>query len=577
MALKDFLKDLGKQGVNQTMMNPTTNYNKTNNQVSVSKTIPASSLNTQIKPVPNFGSSPVPKNVMATVPVFNANKDVQEIKKQPSLSDSVRERLATQMAGGSNIDLSQQRADLKLEEKRKRSVDLENAILQKQQQIQKQIEETEKNRSGMLTSGLNGELNQLSRESSRELADLSIAYKIANDDYQGAEATLKAYEQDLKDSRDYELNVLKMSMDYLQDDLTESEKMQIEQQFRLDEIDYENKIKNLGTGFSAQKATGLADSIQNGIIGLDKISNDDLPAVLNELNTRGYIDPTVSNAVLSSKEQLLTIDGLLKDGTGLAVGAGAKRLLGGALGFFGGADQTQKAKTDIDNIISNIALTVLPALKGPASDKDIQFIKEASSKLAVSQDPADFNRNLKELRGKVSNALVNSIAVPRDEKRTILKEQFIIEDPTATPEQINEMVSRRLQSVPGYQQSFSSAGNASASTMAQAIKKVESGGDYYASGASGEFGAYQFMPATWKQWAGEYLGDPNAQPTPQNQDFVAQSKISSLISQGKTPEQIALIWNGGTPVRKAGVNKYGVKYDSGAYADKVINTLRTIA
>lgn len=117
----------------------------------------------------------------------------------------------------------------------------------------------------------------------------------------------------------------------------------------------------------------------------------------------------------------------------------------------------------------------------------------------------------------------------------------------------------------------STTGNAKA--IAAAIKKVESGGNYNARGGSGEFGAYQFMPDTWRGWAKTYLGNSNAPMTPQNQDVVAEAHISSLLAQGKTPEQIALIWNGGQPVRKAGVNKFGVRYDSGAYADKVLRAM----
>ena len=54
--------------------------------------------------------------------------------------------------------------------------------------------------------------------------------------------------------------------------------------------------------------------------------------------------------------------------------------------------------------------------------------------------------------------------------------------------------------------------------LAAAIKQVESGGNYDAKGASGESGAYQFMPATWKSWAEKHLGDPNAPLTPANQN-----------------------------------------------------------
>jgi len=112
-----------------------------------------------------------------------------------------------------------------------------------------------------------------------------------------------------------------------------------------------------------------------------------------------------------------------------------------------------------------------------------------------------------------------------------------------------------------------------ASSIASAIKKVESSGNYQARGGSGEFGAYQFMPNTWREWAGKYAGNPNLKPTPENQDFIANAKISELIKKGHTPQQIALIWNGGEPKIKKGVNKYGVAYDSGAYANKVLKEL----
>jgi len=106
--------------------------------------------------------------------------------------------------------------------------------------------------------------------------------------------------------------------------------------------------------------------------------------------------------------------------------------------------------------------------------------------------------------------------------------------------------------------------------IALAIRAVESGGNYKAKGASGESGAYQFMPSTWKGWAKTYLGDSNAPMTKENQNKVAVMKIDDYLNQGYTPRQVALAWNGGTPVEKKGVNKYGVKYDSGAYANKVL-------
>ncbi len=126
---------------------------------------------------------------------------------------------------------------------------------------------------------------------------------------------------------------------------------------------------------------------------------------------------------------------------------------------------------------------------------------------------------------------------------------------------------------PDFSQPLSMGEKGSAKEIAKAIKQVESGGNYNARGESTEGGAYQFMPASWKEWAGKFLGNPNAPQTPKNQDAVAEARIGELLAKGHSPKEIALIWNGGQPVAKKGTNKFGVKYDSGAYANKVLKAL----
>lgn len=114
--------------------------------------------------------------------------------------------------------------------------------------------------------------------------------------------------------------------------------------------------------------------------------------------------------------------------------------------------------------------------------------------------------------------------------------------------------------------------------IAQAIRKVESNGRYDAAGGSGEGGAYQFMPSTWKSWAGKYLGDPNAKMDKINQNKVAYYKIKELKDQGFKVDQIASVWNSGGPnyAGKVGTNKYGVKYDTPSYVAKVVKAHATI-
>ena len=127
--------------------------------------------------------------------------------------------------------------------------------------------------------------------------------------------------------------------------------------------------------------------------------------------------------------------------------------------------------------------------------------------------------------------------------------------------------------------------SSSPQNILSAIKAIESGGNYNARGASGEIGAYQFMPATWSSWSSGYLQsigkNPNQAllPTPDNQDKVAGWKINQLFSQGYTPQQIASIWNSGQPEwqGKVGVNKFGAKYNVPAYVDKFTNALQRVS
>ncbi len=125
--------------------------------------------------------------------------------------------------------------------------------------------------------------------------------------------------------------------------------------------------------------------------------------------------------------------------------------------------------------------------------------------------------------------------------------------------------------------------SANASQIANAIKTIESNGNYDASGASGEFGAYQFMPSTWDSWSKEYAraNNFNLMPsglakTPENQDAVAMFKINQWLAQGLTPEQIAAKWNSGSEIgweNKIGTNKQGVAYNVPAYVSRFKNAL----
>lgn len=58
---------------------------------------------------------------------------------------------------------------------------------------------------------------------------------------------------------------------------------------------------------------------------------------------------------------------------------------------------------------------------------------------------------------------------------------------------------------------------------------VESDGDYEArNGRTGAIGKYQVLPRNWKDWSERFLGDRDAEPTPENQETVATKRFGEL-------------------------------------------------
>jgi len=108
-------------------------------------------------------------------------------------------------------------------------------------------------------------------------------------------------------------------------------------------------------------------------------------------------------------------------------------------------------------------------------------------------------------------------------------------------------------------------------TKVIAIKETGGTMDCTLKGLSGERGCHQFMPSTWRAYAMEVYGYVPEQ-TPEKAEYVTQQKVLKWLEEGYTPRDIFLTWNQGHRggACKAGVNRYGVAYDSCAYAREAL-------
>jgi hypothetical protein len=95
-----------------------------------------------------------------------------------------------------------------------------------------------------------------------------------------------------------------------------------------------------------------------------------------------------------------------------------------------------------------------------------------------------------------------------------------------------------------------------------ALGQIESGGRYDAvNRSSGAYGKYQIMPANWRAWARLYLGNPNARPTPRNQERVAHAKIRALWTWLRSWRVVAHWWLTGSSSRETSTwSEYSTRY-----------------
>ena len=79
---------------------------------------------------------------------------------------------------------------------------------------------------------------------------------------------------------------------------------------------------------------------------------------------------------------------------------------------------------------------------------------------------------------------------------------------------------------------ITSIGKVDYQSFKQKLFGNESGGDYNAvNPKSGAIGKYQIMPANWSQWAQDAGLSADAQPTPENQEIIADAKLRPLFEK----------------------------------------------
>ncbi len=331
------------------------------------------------------------------------------------------------------------------------------------------------------------------------------------------------------------------------------------------------------------------------INGIDYVQNEDgsfsvpvLPEVATEMQQEKTIE--IVNLIKELKE-----DPYLTNAVG-PISSKLPTLKGGTADF----------QAKFNNLIAKIAIDNLNLLKGPMSDKDIQFIKEQASALNLGMSEAGFKKELEKLETKFSEVQgkINTSPSNNDISNKIKEAQtqgykpeeiinFLSSDP-AVSEQIKEAKSSGYsdQQIMEHLQSFNkplSVGS-SAQKIASAIGQFESGGNYTARGPEVDtgmykgqraVGKYQIMPGNIPQWSKEALGrEVSLQEfinNPKIQDQIAEYKMGKIYKQYGTVEDVASVWFSGRPLAKAGNAKDVIGTSVPNYVKNVISIYKKLS
>ena len=303
-----------------------------------STTIPVREAGQAQAAIPNFNPPPVRSRVAQNLTsitnqlaaVQNGVNNLRSSEQSPNFAQEILNLSNTDLSG----QKQQLREDVGLSEKEARARVLGNRIVDRDNNYRDRIEALEQNPEGKLRGALNAELNDLERERSRELADLSFAYNVALGDFQAAESAVNDRIADMEADIKRRTAAFKTAFEFAQNDLSESEKLAAQQAFQreMDATNFEQQKEiaryhnQLSRELAAYKASLQVEA------GTDPIST------LQAQQQR-------STELQSTRQDISVVEGLLglNRGIGAATGAVQRPLLAGF--FQGGQARTNEDGT----------------------------------------------------------------------------------------------------------------------------------------------------------------------------------------------------------------------------------------
>jgi hypothetical protein len=271
-----------------------------------------------------------------------------------------------------------------------------------------QRRQMQENSGGMLKEQLTGNLENLRRKESQELADVAIVTTALQGNLQVARDLVADKVKAEFEPLEQQLVAMQNFYSMFQDDLSSSEKIALQAQIERQQFDYQNQVSG---AIATQELSSFLEAYEVG--GIDSVPKDMQAQVLAMANQQGIASPTDKKKVQSAQDVLEATNRLeeVMGGATSAIGPGIERALGSVVSFFGLNDK-KNVEAEIDRVKSLLSIDNLEKFRGlgPMSEREFKAAADAASSLRTDMSEASFRTELSRIQERMENGILYSIA-----------------------------------------------------------------------------------------------------------------------------------------------------------------------
>ena len=450
------------------------------------------------------------------------------------------------------------------------------------------------NPEGKLTGALAGEIKNLDVQRDQQLADIGIQQAVA-------QGNVNLVNENIKRRVDAEYSPIKTQIEGLKsymslygDDLTEKEKTMLDGEIKKQEFDYESGVK---TAKASQGASAWQQLLDSG-----QVTIKDIPQALVPYMNVATVKKYTEEQVAPLRQKVTLISDLVK-GVDNSGAVGTNPLARTSLTSWATGNR-QNFVAGVKQLTSQETLNALLELKagggtlGALSEGERFMLQESATKIGgweikdkngigsgfYNASEKDFKKELLNLQTLAEKAMLKADVVPLAEKAQLIANKISRDNPSWSEDTKREALRIQLEQYKP-KESFSSAGNATASTLRNAIVSQESGGSYTATNKdSGALGKYQIMPSNLKNLVGLSDTPENRKKflnSPQLQDQAFDNLLAELNKtyKGDVKKVLGAYYGGGGGAKVVGTpagDKPQGKYPSiNQYVSQILNRIKT--